>query len=503
MPGLAPSAFCGDELQPLLPQLLRDMSRWELRSISAEMLDAARSMLADGAVRASLMIVNRTVFWLRPTGRPRSPIMTAMIHDLQVASAPAATAASRTRATALPAHARAVPAQELADAHGVPDVEFVLNVDDYPFVKRADSRPRPRAKGTGSGGRAGGPVPLLSLYQTRRSDDILAPGGSFREASFDTLMLKGAAAYEARWPWETKRATGFWQGHPYCGMHKFGRCSRYLLSHLSTQLGDPLLDVGLTFYEEKLDRYLELARCNCSKAGWAHAEDLPRRPYPLQLRKWVAIERHPRYKYLLNLDGHSNSWRLQFLLATNSAVLRQASYFWEYYHTGLRPFVHYVPFWTRSPTDVLDVLRNVTAGDERMRAIGRSGLEFAHRHLNPHARECYWRALLEMYARRLRARPSLSRWPAARVARGAAEGWHKSGRRADPAIDWSLVSDGWKREDDRSLADAVQLLETQAAGALPRSHHHHHAQKEALSFTSASVQPQFSLSSVEPHLNLS
>ena len=47
-------------------------------------------------------------------------------------------------------------------------------------------------------------------------------------------------------------------------------------------------------------------------------------------------------------------------LAIDSAVLKQDSYFWEFYYGALAPGVHYVPFWTTSATDVLDVLANVS-----------------------------------------------------------------------------------------------------------------------------------------------
>ena len=51
---------------------------------------------------------------------------------------------------------------------------------------------------------------------------------------------------------------------------------------------------------------------------------------------------------MLQLDGHTASWRFQFLLASHSLVLKQWSYYREYYYAGLEPGVHYLPFWTRS-----------------------------------------------------------------------------------------------------------------------------------------------------------
>ena len=214
------------------------------------------------------------------------------------------------------------------------------------------------------------PLPLFSHYQTRHHGDVLCPGGSFREGSYDRLMLRGRRHYESAFPWASKVAQGFWQGHPYCGRHRFGRCSRYLLSHLSAQLLErnrsALLNVGMTFYEEKLDQHLKSAACGC-KQGWAHPGDLPRPATPLTKRPWVRIEHHARYRYLLQLDGHTCSWRFQYLLATNSPVLKQSSSFWEYYYGALTPGVHYEPFWTQSSTDVLDVLAKVDALLRRVR----------------------------------------------------------------------------------------------------------------------------------------
>ena len=136
----------------------------------------------------------------------------------------------------------------------------MLNVDDYPFVPLSGRKAAATA-----------PLPLFSHYQTRHHGDVLCPGGSFREGSYDRLMLRGRRHYESAFPWASKVAQGFWQGHPYCGRHRFGRCSRYLLSHLSAQLLErnrsALLNVGMTFYEEKLDQHLKSAACAASSAG--------------------------------------------------------------------------------------------------------------------------------------------------------------------------------------------------------------------------------------------
>eukprot|EP00316_Scyphosphaera_apsteinii_P016788 CAMPEP_0119322064 /NCGR_PEP_ID=MMETSP1333-20130426/57199_1 /TAXON_ID=418940 /ORGANISM="Scyphosphaera apsteinii, Strain RCC1455" /LENGTH=202 /DNA_ID=CAMNT_0007329199 /DNA_START=207 /DNA_END=812 /DNA_ORIENTATION=- len=186
---------------PLLSQIQRDMQWWGAGEITPALLEELWWRKRDDEVNAMLLIINRTVYWARPRRKPRSPIMFAVVHDLQ----------------------------EIADAHDIPDVELFLNVDDYPRV------PHPRTQRPGTRQRA--PVlPLFSFYQTRDHADIVCPAGSFREADFDRKMLRGPHYYEQAWPWPTKVDEAFWQGNPYCSRHRWGRCSRMLLPHLSQQL---------------------------------------------------------------------------------------------------------------------------------------------------------------------------------------------------------------------------------------------------------------------------
>ena len=84
-----PQELCGAALQPMVAQLRRDMQHWKPRSITPAMLDEIRDAKRDDPVRVALMIVNRTVWYQRPLGTPRSPMVIALVHDLQAApSAP-------------------------------------------------------------------------------------------------------------------------------------------------------------------------------------------------------------------------------------------------------------------------------------------------------------------------------------------------------------------------------------------------------------------------------
>jgi len=435
-----PHGTCVTALQPIVRQLERDMAQWQIGKIDRRLLQRLYANISESAVHAAIGIINRTVYYLRPLGQPRSAMLVSAVHDLQ----------------------------EAADAHPLPDVELMLNADDYPRVWRRSGRTA---------------LPVFSFVQTSSTADIVCPSGSFRESNYDSLLL-GSAVYEEAFPWTSKSPVAFWRGTPFCGRHFFGRCSRYLLTHLTAQNTSELLDAGLTSYEPTHDPYLRSLRSRSSRLR----ADLPQPAKPLLPSRRLDIRQHPRYKMLLHLDGHTASSRLQALLATNSVVIKQSSYFWEYYYAGLQPHKHFLPFWQEAPTDVLGVLRNVSRPeyDGHLRRVATTAQQFAHHHLKAHARECYWRALLHCYARRLATPPQLSYWPRARAARGNyREGWHdpaslpistslqnNPGRfrresrqraalaaRARPRIDWQALDPGERQHEQAALMRFVASVE--------------------------------------------
>ena len=125
------------------------------------------------------------------------------------------------------------------------------------------------------------------------------------------------------------------------------------------------------------------------------------------------MEVGPRFKYLLHLDGATYSNRLQLLLLTGSLVLKQQSRYHEYYYAALDPWTHFVPFYERSPDDILSVLPRLPANDSALHAVALRGQAFARAHLNVGARMCYWKALLTYWAHLLAYRPTLAERPSA------------------------------------------------------------------------------------------
>lgn len=219
----------------------------------------------------------------------------------------------------------------LAARYRLPDVAFVLNVDDYPyslFDEKARGRP---------------PPPLFSHYQTRRHADIVVPSGRFRMDEYDRTLLLGSSWYEREHPWSEKQSVAFWRGTPYCGAQRFSCCSRYVLSHVSAQPastrahleGDRRrrhnthLDVALVRYDEAIDPYRRrghwhrCSQCASPQACEPHSLLSSEVAGAMTSQRRVPLRAHSRFRYLLHLDGNSASSRLQSLLAINSLVMKQ------------------------------------------------------------------------------------------------------------------------------------------------------------------------------------
>lgn len=96
-------------------------------------------------------------------------------------------------------------------------------------------------------------------------------------------------------------------------------CARTLVARLAHTNHTNDLDAGLV---EQYDRPEQVRADPVLRDGNGPLPVLPK----------VPMTDLPKFRYLLNLDGHSAAYRLGHLLATNSLVLKQESSAWEYYY---------------------------------------------------------------------------------------------------------------------------------------------------------------------------
>ncbi|CDW54734.1 KDEL motif containing protein 1 [Trichuris trichiura] len=213
----------------------------------------------------------------------------------------------------------------------LPDVDFVLNLGDWPLeLRRRQSKP---------------PVPIIAWCGSADSLDIVLPSYEVMlntlktDLSYNQDLLKVSELRQVSWKNKTSKA--FWRGRD-------SRKERLLLVNISRSHPD-LLDAALThffFFNNDIPVY-----------GPAVAT--------------IPFQDFFKYKYQVNVDGTVAAYRLTLLLAGNSLVLKQDSDYYEHYYRGLQQGVHYVPFkadlsnllekikWAkRNPKKVLKIISN-------------------------------------------------------------------------------------------------------------------------------------------------
>jgi hypothetical protein len=180
----------------------------------------------------------------------------------------------------------------------------------------------------------------------------------------------------ARRPWPERKAILFWRGATTG--HEFDRSPRKALVEFSR--GHP----GLA----------DAAFCSIIQVDEPAARAIAR-AYPPKAR--VEPRRQAAYRYLAAVDGNSYPTSLYWQLYSGSLTVRQASRYDQWYHAGLSPFVHYVPY-EPSCSDLAEKLSWIRAHDDEARGMADNALDFWQSSLTNEDIVRYAHALLTAYA---------------------------------------------------------------------------------------------------------
>ncbi|EDW23732.1 GL23775 [Drosophila persimilis] len=251
----------------------------------------------------------------------------------------------------------------LGIAGELPNVEFILNVRDWPQV--------PFLSGfTG---------PVFSHSVSHQHLDIMCPAWSFSSVSGPPLqrfphgigqwghMRRHMAAAAAQVSWEHKQPIGFFRGTR-------SSTERDTLVRLSRRSPD-LVDAQYT-----------------SNVGAETVDEVP-------------FSGHCQYKYLFNFGGITASFRLRHILLCKSLVLHVGDQWQEFFYSSLKPWVHYVPAPSNATVESLEqLLVYLRLHDDLAEEIAERGFQFVWQHLRLQDVQCYWRNLLQEYAKLLKCR---------------------------------------------------------------------------------------------------
>uniref|UniRef100_A0A1A9ZW80 CAP10 domain-containing protein n=1 Tax=Glossina pallidipes TaxID=7398 RepID=A0A1A9ZW80_GLOPL len=243
----------------------------------------------------------------------------------------------------------------------LPDMEFYLNLGDWPLSKKGGQQ------------RTSGPYPIFSWCGSEDSYDITLPTYDLTESSVENMgrvALDMLSVQRNEYPWELKEDKVFWRGRD-------SRRERLDLIDLSRKYPE-LINASITnffFFRDEEQKY-----------G-------PTVPY-------VSFMEFFKYKYQLNIDGTVASYRFPYLLAGDSLVFKQDSPYYEHFYSKLQPYKHYVPF-KRNLSDLIEKIQWAREHEKKVREIINNAREFVEANLLPQHIYCYHLALFKEWSNRL------------------------------------------------------------------------------------------------------
>ncbi|XP_072242720.1 protein O-glucosyltransferase 3 [Leuresthes tenuis] len=243
----------------------------------------------------------------------------------------------------------------------VPDVEFFINVGDWPLETRME-----------------GPVPILSWCGSTDTRDIVLPTyevthstlETLRGVTNDLLSIQGNTGP----PWVNKTGRAFFRGRD-------SREERLQLVSLSKN-NPELLDAGIT--------------------GWFFFRDREKHVGKAPL---VGFFDFFKYKYQVNVDGTVAAYRFPYLMLGNSLVLKQDSQYYEHFYSRLKAGTHYVSV-KRNLSDLLEKIKWAKENDADAQEMSRAGQAEARELLQPSRLYCYYYRVLHVYSERQTGRPT-------------------------------------------------------------------------------------------------
>ncbi|XP_055386486.1 protein O-glucosyltransferase 2-like [Condylostylus longicornis] len=243
----------------------------------------------------------------------------------------------------------------------LPDIEFYLNLGDYPLSKKGGKQ------------RTSGPYPIFSWCGSSDTYDIVLPTYDITESSLESMgrvTLDMLSVQKSVYPWSEKENKAFWRGRD-------SRRERLNLIDLSRMYPD-IINASITnffFFREEEEKYGPKV---------AH----------------ISFFEFFKYKFQINIDGSVASYRLPYLLGGDGTVFKQESPFYEHFYLKLIPNKHFIPI-KRDLSDLVSKIKWAKENDARAREIAKEGRKFAESNLLSSHIYCYHAILFEEWSKRL------------------------------------------------------------------------------------------------------
>ncbi|MEW5314057.1 MAG: hypothetical protein WDW38_005581 [Sanguina aurantia] len=259
---------------------------------------------------------------------------------------------------------------------------------------------------------AGAAPPLLMLRfcKSAHHADVLVPDIHFQTRAFTHHLLHQREGFNRAWPWESKHQALFGRFSPYSRTIQRGATTTYKTGVNGTSICRHEMSERHTC---DVRRHFMRTYGTDTQKGEDVISVNHSLPIDVSQQPKYDMMHHASFRHLLHLDGQTCSSRLEQLFALNSLVFKEESGYYAFYHRLIRPYQHYLPFWTHGPEEIAAALTDAIADDARSLQIATRAQDFVATHLHAHALSCYWFTVLSRIAPLLRYAPS-AREPSSR-----------------------------------------------------------------------------------------
>lgn len=104
-----------------------------------------------------------------------------------------------------------------------------------------------------------------------------------------------------------------------------------------------------------------------------------------------------KYKYLIDIDGFGATFhRCQWILRSNCTLIKQEDGYVQWYYSGLKPYIHYVPY-NKDCSNLEDIILWLREHDEEAERIAQAGRQFALKYLDMNTTYLYLYHVLKEY----------------------------------------------------------------------------------------------------------
>jgi Glycosyl transferase family 90 len=259
----------------------------------------------------------------------------------------------------------------------VPDVECFLNKRDFPILKKNGTEPYDNLYGSTNvplrSHKYEKHAPILSACKSKDFADILIP--SYEDWCRARYQRDKIVLNDREYPkivdeieWASKTDKAVFRGSS-TGLGVTPATNQRLLALEMAETSDSYLDVGITKWNLRIRKHMNNQ----------HVEIIERKSYPLKDRMTLQ-QQTDKFKYILNLEGHTAAFRLGYELSSKSVVLLADSKWKLWYSDFLEPYTHYVPV-KNDLSDLYDMIRWCRDNDERCVQIIKNANAFYEKYL--------------------------------------------------------------------------------------------------------------------------